>query len=271
MLPHKNVEYEIQDHTAWLTMSRPEALNALSKSMFRELEATLRSASKERAISSIVIKGEGRAFSSGLDVKEVSGFASRREAREFVYNLVKPFWKRFLECEKPIISMVDGPAYGAGAEIALASDLVAASTGSTFAFSGGRVGALCCISAAIGQFTMTGRKVVEMNLTGAPISADEARSYGLVNYVEEAPNLRERVDRIVNEIRNVSPISNASFKRIHRSLFTTRALDLAHRELFRTITSPDFEKGAAAFREKIHPEYYGQSLPQGAQTRNSSR
>ena len=151
MLPHMNVEYEIQDHTAWLTMSRPEALNALSKAMFRELEATLRSASKERAISSIVIKGEGRAFSAGLDVKEVSGFASRREAREFVYNLVRPFWKRFLGCEKPIISMVDGPAYGAGAEIALASDLVAASTGSTFAFSGGRVGALCCISAEIGR------------------------------------------------------------------------------------------------------------------------
>jgi len=256
VLPHKNVEYEIQDHTAWLTMSRPEALNALSKAMFRELEAALRSASKERAISSIVIKGEGRAFSSGLDVKEVSGFASRREAREFVYNLVEPFWKRFLECEKPIISMVDGPAYGAGAEIALASDLVAASTGSTFAFSGGRVGALCCISAAIGQFTMMGRKLVEMNLTGAPISADEARSYGLVNYVEEATHLRERVDRILNEIRNVSPISNASFKRIHQDLFTKGALDLAHRELFRTITSPDFEKGAAAFREKIHPKYY---------------
>ena len=112
-MSHKNVEYEVQDHAAWLTMSRPEALNALSKGMFRELEASLRSASKERGISSIVIKGEGRAFSAGLDVKEVSGFASRREAREFVYNLVEPFWKRFLGCEKPIISMVDGPAFGA--------------------------------------------------------------------------------------------------------------------------------------------------------------
>src|SRR6266571_7734510 len=256
MLPHKNVEYEVQDHTAWLTMSRPEALNALSKGMFRELEASLRDASKDRAVSSIVIKGKGRAFSAGLDVKEVSGFASRPEAREFVYGLVRPFWKRFLECEKPILSMVDGPAYGAGAEIALASDIVAASTGSTFAFSGGRVGALCCISAAFGQFTMTGRKVVEMNLTGGPISADEARSHGLVNYVEETTHLRERVDQLLSEMRNVSPISNASFKRIHRSLFTTRALDIAHRELFRTITSPDFVKGATAFKEKAHLEYY---------------
>src|SRR2546425_7802106 len=199
LLSHKNVEYEVRNRSAWLTMNRQEALNALSKDMFRELEANLRNASKDRAISSIVVKGEGRAFSAGLDVKEVSGFASRREAREFVYNLVRPFWKRFLGCEKPIISMVDGPAYGAGAEIALASDLVAASTGSTFAFSGGRVGALCCISAAIGEFSMMGSKLVEMNLIGAPISADEARSYGLVNFVEEAPHLRERVDRILNE------------------------------------------------------------------------
>jgi enoyl-CoA hydratase / 3-hydroxyacyl-CoA dehydrogenase len=255
-LTQKNVEYEVHDRTAWLTMNRPEALNALSKGMFRELEANLRSASKDRAISAIVLKGEGRAFSAGLDVKEVSGFSSRREAREFVYGLVKPFWKRFLECGKPILSMVNGPAYGAGAEIALASDMVVASTGSTFAFSGGRVGALCCISAAFGQFSMTGRKVVEMNLTGAPMSADEARAYGLVNYVEETTHLGERVDRILNEMRNVSPISNASFKRIHRGIFTTRALDLAHRELFRTITSPDFVKGAAAFKEKVNPEYY---------------
>ncbi len=237
-------------------MNRPEALNALSKGMFRELEASLRDASKDRAVSSIVIKGKGRAFSAGLDVKEVSGFASRPEAREFVYGLVRPFWKRFLECEKPILSMVDGPAYGAGAEIALASDIVAASTGSTFAFSGGRVGALCCISAAFGQFAMVGRMVVEMNLTGAPISAEEARSHGLVNYVEETAHLRERVDRILNEIRKVSSISNSSFKRIHRGLFTAHALDLAHRELFRTITSPDFVEGATAFKEKTHPEFY---------------
>jgi enoyl-CoA hydratase / 3-hydroxyacyl-CoA dehydrogenase len=223
--------------------------------MFRELEANLRSASKDRAVSSIVVKGEGRAFSAGLDVKEVSGFSSHKEARKFVYGLVKPFWRRFLECEKPILSMVDGPAYGAGAEIALASDMIVASAGSTFAFSGGRIGALCCISAAFGQFVMTGRKVVEMNLTGAPMSAEEARSYGLVNYVEEKTHLRERVDQLLGAMRSVSPISNASFKRIHQGLFTTRALDLAHRELFRTITSSDFVKGATAFKEKVHPEY----------------
>ncbi len=103
---------------------------------------------------------------------------------------------------------------------------------------------------------MIGRKLVEMNMTGAPITADEARSHGLVNYVEETAHQRERVDQLLSEMRNVSPISNASFKRIRRSLFTTQMLDLAHRELFRTITSPDFVRGANAFKAKTRPEYY---------------
>src|SRR5947209_10433900 len=76
-------------------MNRPKALNALSKGMFLEFEGALRNASEDRTVSFIILKGEGRAFSAGLDVKEVSGFASRSEAREFVYDIVKPFWKRY--------------------------------------------------------------------------------------------------------------------------------------------------------------------------------
>src|SRR5438034_8941939 len=140
MATSQDVDYSVRDHTAWLTMNRPGVLNALSKGVFRGLELALASASSDPAVHSIVIRGEGRAFSAGLDDKEVRGFATQTEARDFVYRLVKPFWERFFECEKPILSLVDGPAYGAGAEIALASDIVIASTRSTFAFSGGKIG-----------------------------------------------------------------------------------------------------------------------------------
>ncbi len=255
-MSNRDVKYSVRDHTAWLTMNRPEVLNALSKGMFRSLEETLRDASKDDSVYFIAIKGAGRAFSAGLDVREVNGLATRKDAREFVFDIVKPFWEQFFKCEKPVISLVDGPAYGAGAEIALASDIVIASTRSTFAFSGGRVGALCCISAAFGQETIVGRKVVEMNLTGAAVSAEEARSIGLVNYVEDPSGIEERFKEITDKIRHVSSISNSSFKRIHRSLVTTRFLNIAHRELLRAITSPDFKKGATAFTQKETPHYY---------------
>ena len=250
-----NVVYEVLDDIAWITMNRPNVLNALSKGMFKELKQAVQAASRDRRVFTLCMRGSGRAFSAGLDVREVSSFTSRKEARRFVYDLVKPFWDYYLSCDKPIVSVVDGPAYGAGAEIALAADMVIASTGSRFAFSGGRVGALCCISAAFGQATMIGRKVVEMNLTGTPVTAEEARSLGLVNYVEESDGLISRVQKVLAEIRHVSPISNASFKRIRGTLFSPRTLNVAYRELLRTITSTDFKEGAAAFAQKKPANY----------------
>ena len=250
-----NVLYEIRDDTAWLTMDRPDILNALSKDMFRELKQSIKKASKDPKVFTIGIKGSGRAFSAGLDIKQVSGFTTRKEAREFVYDLVKPFWQEYLQCEKPILSIVDGPAYGAGAEIALASDITVASTRSSFAFSGGRVGALCCISAAFGFMIATGRKVVEMNLTGSPLTAEEALSFGLVNYAEDASDIDDRTQQILAAMRHVSPISSASFKRINRTLLSPRILNTAYEELFRTITSDDFRKGALAFANKEILDY----------------
>ena len=237
-------------------MNRPKVLNALSKGMFRDLENGLQIAMQDPEVYSIAITGSGRAFSAGLDVREVAGLTSQTQARQFVYAIVKPFWERFLSCEKPILSVVDGPAYGAGAEIALASDIPLASSRSTFAFSGGRVGALCCISAIIGPLTMNGRKTVEMNLAGSPINAQEAQRQGLVNQTVPPSKLLEMAKRVLQEILHVSPISNASFKRIRRSLVTSDQLAVAYRELLRTITSEDFRKGARAFAAKTLPKFY---------------
>src|SRR5437879_184888 len=150
----ENVEYTVADHLARIEMNRPQVLNALSKGMFRDLSTALGLATKDGDAWVVEITGAGKAFSAGLDIREVGGFKSRAEAKDFVYGLVKPFWDRLFECEKPVISLVDGPAYGAGAEIALASDIVIASTEATFAFSGGRVGGLCCMSGGIGHSTM---------------------------------------------------------------------------------------------------------------------
>ncbi len=236
-------------------MNRPEVLNALSKGMFRNLRSALARASRDRVIRFIAITGAGGAFSAGLDIKEVGGFESKAEAQAFVYELVKPFWDQLFSCDRPILSLVDGPAYGAGAEIALASDIVVASTRSKFAFSGGRVGALCSISGVVGPLLMNGRKLVEMNLTGSPLSAQEARSLGLANQVVPPNRLRPTANKMIQDLRRVSPISNSSFKRIKKATIPKAALLIAYRELLRTITSPDFRKGARAFVTKKTPQF----------------
>ena len=255
----ENVDYEITDHLARIEMNRPHVLNALSKGMFRDLRRSLAFASKDGDARVIEITGRGKAFSAGLDIKEVSEFKSKIVAREFVYGLVKPFWDQLFKCEKPIISVVNGPAYGAGAEIALASDIVIASTESTFAFSGGRVGALCCISGVIGPDLMNGRTLVEMNLTGTPITGEEAARHGLVNHCVSQQDLGPTFDKIFREITAVSPISNSSFKRIRKTDLSRTKLDTAYRELYRTIMSGDFREGSDAFITKRPPQYYERS------------
>lgn len=253
----ENVEYAVTNHLARIEMNRPEVLNALSEGMFRDLRKSLGLAAKDDDARVVEITGAGKAFSAGLDIREVGGFRSRAEAKEFVYGLVKPFWEQLFKCEKPVISLVDGPAYGAGAEIALASDLVIASIDSTFAFSGGRVGALCCMSGVIGPSLMNGRKLVEMNLTGTPLTSDEAMSYGLVSHSVPREELTPTLEKIIREIMHVSPVSNSSFKRIKKTELSKTKLETAYRELLRTITSKDFREGSSAFLAKRTPEYYG--------------
>src|SRR2546426_3149534 len=252
----ENVEYEIANRIARIEMNRPQVLNAVSKGMFRDLGKALSIASKNGDARVVEITGAGKAFSAGLDIREVGGFKSRAEAKEFVYGLVKPFWDQLFKCEKPVISLVDGPAYGAGAEIALASDIVIASTESTFAFSGGRVGALCCMSGIIGPSLMNGRKLVEMNLTGTPLNASEARDFGLVSHSVPRQELVPTLEKIIREIMRVSPISNSSFKRIRKTDLSNTKLKTAYSELLRTITSKDFREGSSAFVAKRAPEYY---------------
>ncbi len=249
------VEYQIVERVAWIAMNRPHVLNALSETMFRGLTQGLEAAARSDVARSIVITGRGKAFSAGLDIKQVASFPSQSDAKAFVYGLVKPFWDTFLRCDKPLVSVVNGVAYGAGAEIALMSDIVIASTGSTFAFSGGRVGALCCISAAVGPLLMGGRRVVEMNLTGEPLTAVEAHTLGLVNYVVPDTRLLAVTGRVLKKLSQVSPISNSSFKRILRSTIPRASLAAAYKELLNTITSPDFRKGARAFAHKMAPDY----------------
>ena|SRR5467141_4847252 len=252
----ENVEYAVANHVARIEMNRPEVLNALSKGMFRDLRKALGLAVKDSDARVVEITGAGKSFSAGLDIREVGGFESRAEAREFVYGLVRPFWDQLFKCEKPVISLVDGPAYGAGAEIALASDIVIASTESTFAFSGGRVGALCCMSGVIGPSLMNGRKLVEMNLAGIPLTADEAMNCGLVSHSVPREQLTPTLEKIIREITLVSPISNSSFKRIRKADLSRTKLETAYKELLRTITSKDFREGSSAFVAKRAPEYY---------------
>src|SRR2546428_12769029 len=102
----ENVEYEIANRIARSEMNRPQVLNALSKGMFRDLRKALSIASKNSDARVGELTGAGKAFSAGLDIREVGGLKSRAEAKEFVYGLVKPVWDQLFKSGKPAVSLV---------------------------------------------------------------------------------------------------------------------------------------------------------------------
>src|SRR5436309_13451579 len=103
------------------------------------------------------------------------------------------------------------------------------------------------MSGVIGPFIMNGRKLVEMNLTGTPLSATEAMNYGLVNHSVPREELTTTLEKIIREIMHVSPISNSSFKRIRKTDLSKTKMETAYREVLRTLTSKDFGEGSNAF------------------------
>jgi enoyl-CoA hydratase/carnithine racemase len=112
------------------------------------------------------------------------------------------------------------------------------------------------MSGVIGPYLMNGRKLVEMNLSGTALAADEARDYGLVSHSVPKQELVPTLEKIIREIMRVSPISNSSFKRIRKTDLSNTKLKTAYSELLRTITSKDFREGSSAFVAKRAPEYY---------------
>ena len=103
---------------------------------------------------------------------------------------------------------------------------------------------------------MNGRKVAEMNLTGETVNAQQALYYGLVNHVTPVDEQAGLTSKILDQITRISPVSNSGFKRLERSLITDQSLDVSYKELFRAMTSEDFQKGSKAFLEKSTAKYY---------------
>src|SRR5690606_30100190 len=127
--------YEIQDHIGTITLNRPEAMNALTRELYAELEQTVRDAHSDPEVRCLIITGEGRAFCSGDDVKQIM-LGEKRDETVTRLREIKPkptpAAAALLECDKPIIAAVNGPAVGWGMDLTLFCDIRIASERAKF-------------------------------------------------------------------------------------------------------------------------------------------
>jgi enoyl-CoA hydratase/carnithine racemase len=182
-----DLRYEAADGVATITFNRPQVLNALTFEAYAQLRDRLDALQDDASVQAVILTGEGRGFCSGGDVHAIIGELLRRDVREHLEftRMTGAVVRNMRALDKPIIAAVNGVAAGAGAVIALASDLRIASERATFAFlftrvglSGSDMGAAYLLPRVVGLGRAT-----ELLMFGDTIDAATAERYGLVNRV----------------------------------------------------------------------------------------
>jgi 2-(1,2-epoxy-1,2-dihydrophenyl)acetyl-CoA isomerase len=246
-----------------ITLNRPEKLNALAGHMRRDLAEALEAAGAERNVHVVVITGAGRAFCAGGDVAAMADLIERHDAEEFsrLLGSARRVVTAIRQMTKPVIASVNGPAFGAGCNLALACDLRIASTAATFSQSFAKVGLHPDWG---GTYFLprlvTPNKACEMFFLGETMDAAEALRLGVVNKVVEPENLEAETRKLAERLRNAPAVALAAAK---QAVYVSQAAELEEMLRFETeaqmrcFASLDSAEGCRAFLEKREPKFTG--------------
>ena len=205
----ETLSIENHDGVAVLYMDRPEKRNAMNHTMFSELGVAAQHVADDPDIKVLLMTGRGPAFCAGLDlsiVDELKGI-SITEFRGFVRKMQRNF-RAFELIEKPVIAMVNGPALGAGTEIALACDMILASNEAIFGLLEVNLGLVTDLGATRRLPRHIGiHRAKELIMTGKKIDAGEADRIGLVNVVCPPDELFDQAMALARHLQGLSPVA----------------------------------------------------------------
>jgi enoyl-CoA hydratase/carnithine racemase len=253
-MPHKTVIVDQQNHIGTITLNRPDQLNTFSSEMARELNRGLVELDNEKQVRVVVVKGAGKAFSTGIDVSEFFG-KSLKEYREWV-GLMEQMNHVIAYMKKPVIASVHGYAVANGAGLIAACDLAIVAEGTKIGTTAINVG-LFCMGPAVPLSRSLGRKrCLEMLLTGDMIDARDAERWGLVNKVVPADQLDEATMALAAKLAEKSPLAlqmgKQSFYRMSDMEFG-KALEYTNETFAALCVTDDAQEGVDAFLKKRKP------------------
>ena len=266
--PARFVLVEKGDRIAKVTLNRPERLNALAPELVDDLIAAIQDITKDDSIGVVIFTGAGRAFCSGGDIKTLAGgeekSAYRSGVTEDIRRGFEPAQAVILgiqRMEKPTIAMVNGPATGAGMDIAFACDIRIGGPAVRFVSSYIKIG----LFPGWGGTWLLPRviglpKAVEMVMTGDAIEAEEALRLGALNKLVPAEQLESATMDMARKLAAGPPIALRLaklnlYKGLEIDLETAMKFAAASETI--TLSSQDHREGAQAFREKRPPKYSG--------------
>jgi cyclohexa-1,5-dienecarbonyl-CoA hydratase len=207
------VKFRVEGEVARITLDRPEH-NLLNERMLAELTAAINSLGERREIKLIVLDSAVKSFSGGIEVGE---YTQRR-----VFQMLESFHAAFsamLDTSKPVLVVVNGPAFGGGAELVALGDLVIATPKARFAQPEIKLGVFPPLAAAVLPTILGPKVALELVLTGEAMTAERAREVGLVNWVVSEEELPKRVEDLISRVTAQSgPVLTMAKKAILGSL-----------------------------------------------------
>ena len=205
---------ERRDAVALVTMNRPEAMNALSRALRAELARVFRELDADDSVRAIVLTGAGKAFTAGLDLKELGAGANIGDAANPASAETDPVLA-MEACRKPIVGAINGAAVTGGFEIALACDILYASTAARFADTHARIGIMPGWGLSQKLSRLIGiQRAKEMSLSGNFIDGATAHEWGLVNRVFAPEALLPAALQLAADIASAPPDNVQLYKRL---------------------------------------------------------
>lgn len=254
----ETIQYELKDGVAWLTLNRPDTLNAFIAKMNREIKDAVRAASKDDNVRCIVLTGAGRAFCSGQDLSEVNEQMDHGQVLRDHYG---PMVLELKKCEKPIIAAVNGVAAGAGFSLALACDFRLMSEKASYINAFIHVGLIPDSGNLYYLTQLVGTaKAAEISILGEKIKAAEALNLGLATRVYAADEFDTEVEAFA---KHIASLPTKAIGLIKRGLSDAQALPFetflqreAEGQRIAGLTA-DHREGIEAFSNKRTPEFVG--------------
>ncbi len=265
MAEYETISIEKRGQVDWLTLNRPEALNSINTPMVTELRDYFGALAEDAETRIVVMRGAGRAFCAGLDIKQADG---RTHEPPVGYGFgfqgyLAEVYIRMRRCPQPIISLVQGPACGGGFSFVLASDIRIAGESARMNAAFIRIGLSACdMGSSYFLPRLVGTSIAsELMLTGRFINAERALSTNLVSEVVPDDQLEAAAQPYIDEMLLTSPMGLRMTKEGLNFAIDAAGLEAAmaieNRNQLMCSKTNDAKEGMRAFIEKRQPNYTG--------------